>query len=108
MQDTVSALRRNGWSVDVLTPSRNPILAATLDPDVRVFTVPHVPFLRRLLMFLRGVALVRHVAHLEDVARADLWLGVPAARGVVVFRVRAHDFLRPSGNVQARMSLLEA
>ena len=57
---------------------------------------------------LRGVALVRHVAHLEDVARADLWLGVPAARGVVVFRVRAHDFLRPSGNVQARMSLLEA
>ena len=57
VQDTVSALRRNGWSVDVLTPSRNPILAATLDPDVRVFTVPRVPFCRRLLMFLRGVAL---------------------------------------------------
>ena len=58
-------------------------------------------------VYLRGVARVRHVAHLEDVARAGRWLDVTAARGVVVFRVRAHDFLRSSGNVQARMSLLE-
>lgn len=57
VQDTVAALRRIGWSVDVLTPSMNPILAATLDSDVRVFTVPRVPFLRRVMMFLRGMAL---------------------------------------------------
>ena len=57
VQDTVVALRRIGWSVDVLTPSRNPLLAATLGPGVRVFTVPRLPFCRRLLMFLRGVAL---------------------------------------------------
>lgn len=57
VQDTVAALRRVGWSVDVLTPSVNPILSATLDSDVRVFTVPRLPFCRRLLMFLRGVAL---------------------------------------------------
>ena len=56
VQDTVAALRRIGWSVDVLTPSVNPILSATLDPDVRVFTVPRLPF-KRLMLFLRGVAL---------------------------------------------------
>ena len=58
MQDTVSALRRNGWAVDVLTPSSTPLLSATLEPDVRVFTVPRIPSMRHLLMFLRGVALV--------------------------------------------------
>lgn len=57
VQDTVAALRRIGWAVDVLTPSANPILSATLDPDVRVFTVPRLPFCRRPLMFLRGIAL---------------------------------------------------
>ena len=57
VQDTVSALRRIGWAVDVLTPSRNPLLAVTLGSGVRVFTVPRLPFCRRLLMFLRGVAL---------------------------------------------------
>lgn len=57
VQDTVAALRRNGWAVDVLTPVASPILAATLAHDVRVFTVPrHLPC-RRLAMFLRGVAL---------------------------------------------------
>ena len=57
VQDTVAALRRAGWSVDVLTPSVSPILSATLDQDVRVFTVPRVPMLRHAMMFLRGVAL---------------------------------------------------
>lgn len=57
MQDTVAALRRNGWSVDVLTPVASPILAATLAHDVRVFTVPRFLPCRRLTMFLRGVAL---------------------------------------------------
>lgn len=57
VQDTVAALRRAGWSVDVLTPSRNQILSATLDADVRVFTVPRLPF-KRAMMFLRGMALV--------------------------------------------------
>ena len=66
VQDTVSALRRNGWSVDVLTPSRNPILTAMLDADVRVFAVPRLPLLRRLLMFLRGVAEGAGVARAVD------------------------------------------
>ena len=57
VQDTVAALRRLGWSVDVLTPGVNPILSATLDPEVRVFTVPRLPLCRRVLMFLRGIAL---------------------------------------------------
>ena len=57
VQDTVAALRRIGWSVDVLTTGANPILSATLDPEVRVFAVPRLPFCRRLLMFLRGIAL---------------------------------------------------
>ena len=57
VQDTVAALRRNGWTVDVLTPVASPILAATLARDVRVFTIPrHMPC-RSLAMFLRGVAL---------------------------------------------------
>ena len=57
VQDTVAALRRLGWSVDVLIPGVNPILSATLDPEVRVFTVPRLPLCRRVLMFLRGIAL---------------------------------------------------
>lgn len=57
VQDTVAALRRNGWSVDVLTPVASPILVATLARDVRVFTVPRFLPCRRLTMFLRGVAL---------------------------------------------------
>lgn len=57
VQDTVAALRRNGWTVDVLTPVASPILAATLAHDVRVFTVPGFLPCRRLAMFLRGVAL---------------------------------------------------
>ena len=57
VQDTVAALQRIGWSVDVLTPRANPILAATLAASVRVFTVPRVPFFRHVLMFLKGFAL---------------------------------------------------
>lgn len=57
VQDTVAALRRNGWTVDVLTPVASPILAATLAHDVRVFTIPRRIPCRRLAMFLRGVAL---------------------------------------------------
>ena len=57
VQDTVSALLRLGWSVDVLTPRANPILTATLDASVRVFTVPRVPLFRHALMFLKGFAL---------------------------------------------------
>jgi hypothetical protein len=57
VQDTVAALRRNGWAVDVLTPTASPILAATLAHDVRVFTVPKFLPCRKLAMFLRGVAL---------------------------------------------------
>ena len=57
VQDTVAALRRNGWAVDVLTPVASPILAATLAHDVRIFTIPrHLPF-RAFAMFLRGVSL---------------------------------------------------
>ena len=57
VQDTVAALQRIGWSVDVLTPRANPILAAALDASVRVFTVPRVPLFRHILMFLKGFAL---------------------------------------------------
>ena len=57
VQDTVSALRRAGWVVDVLTSSANPILAAPLDPSVSVTIVPRLPFLRRLFLFLRGFSL---------------------------------------------------
>ena len=57
VQDTVSALRRNGWAVDVLTPVAGPILVATLPRDVRVFTVPRFLPGRRLAIFLRGAAL---------------------------------------------------
>lgn len=57
VQDTVAALRRIGWSVDVLTPCRNPLLSATVGSGVRVFTVPHLPFCRCLMLFLRGIAL---------------------------------------------------
>lgn len=57
VKDTVSALRRCGWSVDVLTPRVTALLSFSLDPDVRVFTVPKLPFVG-MLMFLRGVALV--------------------------------------------------
>ena len=67
MQDTVAALQRHGWSVDVLTPRASPLLLATLAADVRVFTVPRLPFLRRPIMLLRGFALVSkfgyHVMH---------------------------------------------
>lgn len=63
VQDTVAALQRIGWSVDVLTPSATPILLATLAPDVRVFTVPRLPFLRRMFMFLRGVALAQRCGY---------------------------------------------
>ena len=58
VQDTVAALLRLGWSVDVLTPRTNPILSATLDASVRVFTVPRVPLFRHALLFLKGFALV--------------------------------------------------
>ena len=57
VQDTVAALRRNGWVVDVLTPVASPILAATLAHDVRVFTIPRRAPCRKLSMFLRGMAL---------------------------------------------------
>ena len=57
MQDTVAALRRNGWEVDVLAPVASPILAATLSRDVRLFTIPRFLPCRRVAMFLRGVAL---------------------------------------------------
>ena len=57
VQDTVAALRRNGWVVDVLTPVASPILSATLAHDVRVFTVPKFFPCRTLAMFLKGVAL---------------------------------------------------
>jgi len=57
VQDTVAALLRLGWSVDVLTPRANPILTASLDASVRVFTVPRVPLFRHVLMFLKGFAL---------------------------------------------------
>ena len=57
VQDTVAALRRNGWAVDVLAPVASPILAATIAHDVRIFTVPRFLPCRRLAMFLRGVAL---------------------------------------------------
>ena len=57
VQDTVAALRRNGWVVDVLTPVASPILAATLAHDVHVFTVPKFLPCRKIAMFLRGVAL---------------------------------------------------
>lgn len=57
MQDTVSALRREGWSVDVLTSDVNPILAAALDSAVSVTIVPRVPILKKLFMFLRGFSL---------------------------------------------------
>ena len=57
VQDTVTALQRIGWSVDVLTPRANPILAAALDASVRVFTVPRVPLFRHILLFLKGFAL---------------------------------------------------
>ena len=57
VQDTVAALQRIGWAVDVLTPLANPILTAALNASVRVFTVPRVPFFRHVLMFLKGFAL---------------------------------------------------
>lgn len=57
VQDTVSALRRIGWRVDVLAPSANPMLSATLASNARVFVVPSLPLMRRPLMCLRGVAL---------------------------------------------------
>ena len=57
VQDTVAALQRIGWSVDVLTPLANPILTAALNASVRVFTVPRVPLFRHILLFLKGFAL---------------------------------------------------
>lgn len=57
VKDTVSALRRCGWSVDVLTPRTTALLSFSIDPDVRVFTVPRLPF-TRVMMFLRGVSLM--------------------------------------------------
>lgn len=70
IQDTVSALLEQGWSVDLLVPRTSPLLTSVLNPIVRVFTVPHVPFcanpprrpsLRRfitgMLQFFHGVAL---------------------------------------------------
>ena len=70
IQDTVAALREQGRAVDVLVPRIAPLLSATLDPSVRVFTAPRIPFMdnppqrpsvRRFItaamMFFRGVAL---------------------------------------------------
>lgn len=85
VQDTVAALRKNGWAVDVLTPVASPILAATLAHDVRVYTIPRIPFMRRLLMFLRGVALAsgREYKVLHGI---DEGVGIARAIDRVTFR----------------------
>ena len=73
IQDTVMALLKPGWAVDVLVPRRAPLLTATLNSAARVFAIPKLPFLdslpprpsaRRFVvasaMFFRGVALAAH------------------------------------------------
>ena len=57
VKDTVASLRRCGWSVDVLTPYISPLLSFSLDPEVRVFTVPRLPF-KAGMMFLSAMALI--------------------------------------------------
>lgn len=57
IKDTVASLRRCGWSVDVLTPYISPLLSFSLDPEVRVFTVPKLP-LKPVMMFLSAMALI--------------------------------------------------
>ena len=57
VKDTVASLRRCGWSVDVLTPYISPLLSFSLDPEVRVFTVPGLPF-KAGMMFLSAMALI--------------------------------------------------
>ena len=71
IQDVAAVLVEDGWHVDLLVPRRSALLTATLDANVRVVSVPSLPFgdepprrpsLRRfctgMLMFLRGTALV--------------------------------------------------
>ena len=57
VQDTAAALRRIGWDVSILTPAESPILAATLAHDVRVYTLPCRLPVRRMGMFLKGLAI---------------------------------------------------
>ncbi len=57
VQDVAAALLGGGWTVDVLTPRPNPILAAALPQDVRVFTLPRLVPATRLALFFVGVAL---------------------------------------------------
>ncbi len=106
VQDTVSALRRAGWGVDVLTSSENPILAATLDAAVRVAIVPRAPLLGRLLLFLRGFSLAHgrgySVLHGiddgADVARAVC----RAAPGRPAYVAEVHHPREVSGGTVAR------
>ena len=56
-QDTVAALRRTGWAVDVLAPRVTPMLTAALGSDAGLYTVPRLPG-RRIAMFVKGFALV--------------------------------------------------
>lgn len=70
IQDTAAVLLEQGFAVDVLVPRVSPLMAASFDRNIRVFTVPRIPFsnmppdrpsarrvLAALLMFFRGIAL---------------------------------------------------
>jgi hypothetical protein len=70
IQDTAAVLLEQGFAVDVLVPRISPLMAASFDRNIRVFTVPRVPFshnppdrpsgrrfLAAVLMFFRGIAL---------------------------------------------------
>ena len=76
IQDIAAVLIAEGWSVDLLVPRASRLLTVALDPAVRVFQVPHLPFcahpphrpsFRRfalgVLAFLRGVALVSRTSY---------------------------------------------
>lgn len=71
IQDTVSALHTEGYTVDLLVPSVSPLLSAALAPGVHIYTIPRFALCRNppsraslrrffmaVLMVFRGVALV--------------------------------------------------
>ncbi len=76
IQDTVSSLLGEGFSIDLLVPRVSPLLSVALAPGVNIYTLPHIPFcgnpparpswrrfILSLFMILRGIALVSRNAY---------------------------------------------
>ncbi len=103
IQDTVAALLKEGFTVDVLVPCVSPLFSATLPAGARAFTAPRVPFcghpparpsvrrfLVRLMLFLRGYSLVTRRAYTALHGFND---GALVARALDRVTLRPHPYV---------------